>query len=693
MPVPPNATHPVQNRRPIGEIEGLRGLALTLVALFHLFGNGRVSGGVDVFLFVSGFLLTLSLARRAVSGAPAALAQRYGRTLLRLTPAALVVLIATAIMVVTVLPKSGWEQSGREIIASALYFENWELISSQLAYGAAGPMTSPLQHFWSLSIQGQFFLVWPLLITGLVLLARRVRRDPLTAVAILTGIATAASFAYAWTLNAYAPDIAYFDSFARFWELGAGALLALAMGRLPHASALMRSVLGWAGLALIVASGFVVDGATSFPGPLALLPVAGAALVIVASGSPTRLGADRFLALRPMRFVARISYPLYLWHWPILIGYLAIRGYERVGLLGGAAVFALSVAVAWATQRFVVEPILDRRGSISVRRALIAPITAIAVIAAVTAGGVAGVQHQTARQQAAVDALAASNPECLGAAAMDPATRPCDNPSLAGKLFPAPNAISTESDNRPECWAGETSHEFNVCTVGPESGYERHVLAVGDSHNNTFVGAYERIAEQMNWRIDIAGHAFCYWTAAEQPVQSPAGAAACASWKSALEEHIAQSTEVDAYIVTHSRYSAVTVPEGEDRHEVVVEGMVEAWSGRPDPAAPIIAIIDNPRYPNDTSACVEQWGLDAISECPVVPRSVGLRIDDGQRDAAARSANAHVIDLTDFYCTETECPPVIGNAVVAGGWSHLTGTFAKTLAPYIAEQAAAILDR
>lgn len=684
-----DAVRPATRR--IGEIEGLRGLALTLVVAFHLFGNGRVSGGVDVFLFVSGFLLTASLLRWQRSGTAPRLVARYGRMLLRLTPAALLVLVATAVMVYALLPRSTWEGNGREIIASALYFENWELIASQLSYGAAGPLTSPLQHFWSLSIQGQFFFIWPLIITAVVLLARRARFSASRSIVIFVSLTTAASFGYAMLRNASEPDVAYFDSFARFWELGAGAALALISVRELKLPTTVRTALGWAGIVLIVASGFLVDGARAFPGPLALLPVFGAGLIILTSGPSTRYGADRLLALRPMRFLARISYPLYLWHWPLLIGYLSIRGYDRVGVIGGVAVFAVALGLAWATQRFLVEPILPRRGRMRVRNTIVVPLTALAVVVTLTGGGVATQYIRSQEQQTALAAITTSAPDCLGAAAMDPDRAPCTNPDLDGVLIPSPDAILDDDDNRPECWATETDGSFNLCSVGPEAGYERHLLAVGDSHNNTFVGAYQRIAEELNWRIDITGHAFCYWTAAEQPVRSPAGADACASWKEGLSEQVQASAELDGIIVTHSRVSPVTVDAGADREQVVIEGMVAAWESRPNLDVPIIAIIDNPRYPAETLACVERWGLDSAAECPV-PRTDALEADDGHRAAAERATNAHIVDLTDFYCTESECPPVVGNAVVAGGWSHLTGTYAKTLAPYLARGVDAVLE-
>ncbi|MBN9200613.1 MAG: hypothetical protein ABS61_09225 [Microbacterium sp. SCN 70-18] len=199
----------VSSARRIEGIDGLRGIALTLVVLFHLFGNGCVSGGVDVFLVVSGFLLALSLGRALRSGAPIAVTRRWGRMFARLAPPAAVVLLFVVLISVFVLPPWTREQNLREVAAAALYFEDWELIWSQLAYGAAGPLASPVQHFWSLSIQAQVFLVLPVLafvIARCLPSGRSAVRVFWSVVAFLT----VASFAYAWTLNSTAPDIAYF---------------------------------------------------------------------------------------------------------------------------------------------------------------------------------------------------------------------------------------------------------------------------------------------------------------------------------------------------------------------------------------------------------------------------------------------------------------------------------------------------
>ncbi|MEV8134049.1 acyltransferase family protein [Microbacterium aurantiacum] len=327
-PSPPGASAGVR----IQGIDGLRGIALTLVVLFHLFGNGRVSGGVDVFLVVSGFLLAISLGRALSSERRIWVTRRWGRMFARLAPPAALVLLFVVVISLVILPPWTREQNLREVVAAVLYFENWELIWSQLAYGAAGPLASPVQHFWSLSIQAQVFLVLPVV----ALIVARCLPSGRSAARVfwsVIAVSTVASFTYAWTLNSTAPDVAYFDSFARFWELGVGALAAGVLARHPLIRRSWMSALGWIGLVLVVASGWLVDGARLFPGPYALIPVGGALLVILACASGDDHSLSAALSARPLRALDKISYSLYLWHWPLLITVLTITGLESVGLL------------------------------------------------------------------------------------------------------------------------------------------------------------------------------------------------------------------------------------------------------------------------------------------------------------------------------------------------------------------------
>lgn len=659
-------------QRRIREVDGLRGVALTLVVIFHLFGHGRVSGGVDVFLTVSGFLLALSLGRAVRDGRPLGIARRWGRTFARLAPPATIVLVAVVVLAYTALPPLHRQQTLAEAASAALYLENWQLIVSQLAYGAAGPDASPLQHFWSLSVQGQFFLVFPLVVAVLILVVPR--RARLAAFWTLIAVATAVSFVYAWHRNLLNPPAAYFDSFARFWELGAGALLAwfVLHGRLLPAA--LRPYTGWLGLALIVGSGFVVDGVSAYPGPAALLPVGGAALVILSSGSESRASASAVLSRPMFALVDRYSYGLYLWHWPLLITYLAWTGRDAVNPAEGAAVLAVSVVAAVLT-RFALLPI-GARTQTSARAASIVVAASVVLAVAVPAGGLAAAQLRASESTVADG--------CLGAAAMDPDLPECADDEWEGDPVPAADRLAADDAFYPECWTGYDDRTPNRCSFGPEE-HTLHLLAVGDSHLSHYNDVWRDIAERNGWRIDVMARASCTWTHAEQHQNTPAGFRDCDRWNRAVDRYVA-SAELDGIIVSQSSTKPYQVPDGADPIDYRVDGFVSAWAAATDEGVPVFVVRDNPVFPLEFTECA--YERNSTETCSV--RRTQALEEDAAAEAVSEVDEAHLIDLSDFFC-DRECPAVIGGAVVARDAGHLTRTFARTLTPYIERELLAVL--
>src|SRR5699024_7051153 len=320
------------------ELHGLRAVALGLVAVYHIW-LGRVSGGVDVFLFLSAFFLTGTFVRRLESGRPLGIPRYWLHTFKRLLPPAAVTILLVLGGTAALLPSSMWPTIMQEAVASAAYLQNLLLVLLQVDYHARDAGTaSPLQHFWSLSVQGQAFVVWPLLFLLVVGRARRglsVRR-PLIALVAVSG---AASLVWSILSTGTQQQIAYFDTAARMWEFAAGSLLALALpvldeltgARRPEDGApprlrVPRALVGWAGIAALLACGVLVDVSALFPGWIALWPLAAAGAVVVAGHSGLRWGVDALLSTRPAAFIGDISYALYLVHWPVLVLWLHHSG-------------------------------------------------------------------------------------------------------------------------------------------------------------------------------------------------------------------------------------------------------------------------------------------------------------------------------------------------------------------------------
>lgn len=693
----------------ISEIHGLRGIALALVVAFHLFGNGRVSGGIDVFLVISGFLATRSLVGRVERGR-VRLGEHYGRTFARLAAPALIVLAATAALMVAFMPQTLWTQTTREIIAAATYTLNWELIANQLTYGAAGPSSTPVQHFWSLAVQGQFFLLWPLVVVGLALVLRAAARGPLRGrldlarvLFLLTAAAFAISFVYAIKVSGADQAAAYFNSITRFWEIAAGALTALALRRLSLPEQI-KPYAAWTGLALVVTCGFVMDGADRFPGPAALWPVAGALLVMVGS-TPSPRGPRRLLATRPLRFVADISYELYLWHWPLLIAWLYYSGGERLTVASAAGVLVVSTVLAWATNRLVTRQVQTYVIKPGGRRALIATVATLGIA---LVAGVQGLNAIDRSEQRAIEdsaRLASADPyatECLGAAAMAAAVeaRSCENPALEGRISPAIAAIGNDEDNQPSCWSfKERPVRFTACPQGTREGYTKRMLVVGDSHAVAPAGAFDLVGEEHGWRIDVAARAACHWSHRELGWNFSDNRAACRAWNDQLEAYLAapEQKDLDAIIVTHSARKMTKPIGSETPWEATVNGMVEAWAARPSTDVKIIALTDNPMFEPDTAAylrkdlgCISQHSPETAGRACGKPRAEVL-MDDPHHEAIARDPNGAIVDLTHLYCDDDFCPAVIGNVIVYRDGNHLTARYARSLAPYLGQELARIV--
>lgn len=661
------------------DIQALRAIAVLAVLLYHLWPNRLTGGyvGVDVFFVISGFLITSHLLRELEATGGIRLGRFWARRAARLLPSSLLVLALTALAVIAFVPRGFWNQFLGETLAASLYIENWRLAADSVDYLAGENQPSPIQHFWTLSVEEQFYVALPLLLIGGALVLRRMPARRATLIVLVS--AASASFAYGVWLTAWSPSGSYFSTLTRAWEFGLGALVAF----LPPAWSLAKRIIVPLGVAAIVLSSLMFTEHTPFPGIAAAVPVLGTALVIY-GGQRSLL--SRAGTLAPVAFLGRVSYAVYLAHWPPIVLVPFITGHplttwEKLAILAG------SLAVGWWLTTFIEDPVRFSPRLLGGRRpGTVAVWSALGMAIVVMIGGSALLvnAHDSRENLARAEALANAVPYCFGAQAIDPAIAPCQNADLDGIVVPAPADAQSDDDNRAECWSRTTDPELNVCSVGAEADYDRHLFAVGDSHNNTLVGVYDDIGRQFNWRIDIAGHAGCYWTDTPQKLSDAESTTACASWVAEVDRHIDQSDVLDAIVVTRSSG-------GRTADEQTIDGMVAAWTGRPDVDVPVIAILDNPRLPKDVVACLER-DLDTATARCAVTRSEAV-FDDGQAQAAARTQNAHHIDLTNRYCTAETCAPIVGGVLVYRDGNHLTATYASTIAPYLATELERVLSR
>jgi peptidoglycan/LPS O-acetylase OafA/YrhL len=536
------------------DVEGLRAVAVLAVVLFHAAVPGTAGGfaGVDVFFVISGFLITGLLWREAGSGGRLRFARFYGARARRLLPAAVVVLVATAAVATAVLPPLRVRGVLGDAVASALYVGNYRLAVQGTDYLAASSPPSPFQHYWSLGVEEQFYLFWPALLVLAAWVGRRLLRHrpaaaPAAAPAVVLAAVAGASFAVSLVWTATSSPWAYFSLPSRAFELAVGGLVALGTPLWRHLAGPVAAVGGWAGLTLVVGSCVLLSARTPFPGTAALAPVLGAALVVVAGCAAPRGGAGVLLGLPPLRWIGRLSYSWYLWHWPVLVLAPPLLGH-RLGLPAWLAAAAVSAALALATLHLVENPLRFaaplRR---SPRRSLVlgGALTAAGVCAALLAGVLA--PGTTGRGQAV------ATPHVRPPAA--PATRsPAESPAeeqvraLAAQVQAVVRASAglqaVPSDLIPPlsragsdtaqpfhdgCDQGFTTATQPPCVFGDPAG-STTVALVGDSHAAAWYPAVEPVAEQRQERLDVLAKATCpfCWTC-RRTAHTSAGASPSAS--------------------------------------------------------------------------------------------------------------------------------------------------------------------
>lgn len=647
------------------DIDGLRAVAVLLVVTYHVW-FGRVSGGVDVFLMLSAFFLTRGFLRRMDGPNPVRPVRHLLGMFRRLLPAAAVTLLAVLALVRTVYPPTIWNAVWEQTWASLFYVQNRVLAADAVDYYARSEAPSPLQHFWSLSVQGQAFVLWVAILAVCQVLVRRRGWAADRVVGVAFGAVFLVSFAYSVLITAADQRAAYFDTGARLWEFAAGSLLVVA---LPHfrLGDRVRAVLGWAGLAGLLALGMVVDVQGGFPGFLALWPVLCAAAVVLSGSGAQPVGPARFLASRAFGMLGRDAYGLYLVHWPLLITLLVVTGRSNAGLTGGALVIAVSLVLARGLTAVVDAPVRAWRRSDS---SPLIPLAVLAVTTAVVVTPLAGWQVASAIQDREVQARALlDNP---GAAVLRDPTLP--QPSADAALLPLPTQLEDEWVQLDQECSGVRAVQDDILrgTCSEARGTQRAgqtVVVIGDSHAQQATGALLPVAAERGWGVVFLIKGGC-----SMGVDEPGMDPSCPDWREAAISHAEQLAPAAVMtVVTRSN-------PGED-DEALRPGIDRFVERMTDAGIDVFAVRDNARFSFDMFGCVVN------SENPIdcaVPQSSSL----AESNPAARLAGPGVrmIDLTPWICPEDFCPGIIGNVVVYRDDNHLSRTYATTLAPSLAEQ-------
>ena len=663
------------------EIQALRALAVLGVLLFHLWPLRLPGGyvGVDVFFVVSGFLITDHLLREHQRTDRVSLPRFWARRARRLLPASLLVLVVTAFAVWLWVPEARWAQFGREIIASALYVENWALAAQSVDYMALSNVKSPVQHFWSLGVEEQFYLVWPLLIIAGYAIARLARRSTNAAIATVLAVAVIASLAYSVSLTATDPSVAYFSTFTRAWEFGLGALLSLALRRAPQPfRGGWASAASWAGFGMIAAAMLLFTEATPFPSYTASLPVIGT-LLVISAGSPRAVGAPTPLfSLRPLQLIGDVSYGTYLWHWPLIV-LLPYALKAPLTTVSAIAILLASILLGWLSKRFIEDP-LRTRPIIAGTRPRWTFAGVLVVMGIVVGAAMPLATHTIAPPKSP---SVADQPDCYGAAAMvDSACGPAEEVAL--EASPASFTIDLPPEDIRACERSTNSGAYQRCDFGPVPATGPHVALIGDSHSTRLVEPLRTAIEEEGGTLstflvsgcavmshELTGSAWGYEQVyAEQ----------CRDLTTQMQDEIAADPDIDLVVLNNRTRLYVS---GEQAfHPLTEEAVANSIDRLRNVGKQVVVIKDPP----EMSAIPPQQGesaadcLERVSspqECSL-PRSQAVFADP--MAAAAETAGAGLIDLDVYFCNADRCMSQIGGLVVYSDDNHLTRSFALSLA-------------
>jgi peptidoglycan/LPS O-acetylase OafA/YrhL len=653
-----------ENRYRLGyrpDIEGLRAVAVSLVILSHAgvsaFGGGFI--GVDVFFVLSGYLISGLLISEFANSDKIDFLRFYTRRLQRLAPALLVMLVVTSIMVYRTIAPLDQGPHYAAGATAALWMSNLHFSMNELDYFSAGTSENMFLHTWSLSVEEQFYLLWPALII-LTLKTRGQKSSPTPIKALLWALllVTAASFSISWYLTYNHSTWAYYLPTSRAWQFAAGALALLVtfkvrkgVGGISPSSHPTKpgltNVLGWLGLGLVLLSAILITDTSHYPGTWAIAPTLGTALMLIAGTNPGKRSVSNALSARPLVFIGNLSYGWYLWHWPVLL--LAKILNPTLSPSGAAVAIGVSLVLAWLSYRLLESPIRHSQ-YLSARPRLFCSIAIALMVAVVT------FQLYLLRS------------------------------SQVHILSPEMEKIGLIRNNLPIIYAQKCdewieSADLKKCEFGTATP-EHQALLIGDSIAGQWFSAGAEIGQWPDWRFTVLTKSACplvdipfFYKAIGKRYE------VCEVWRAKLVAEI-QRSKPDLVIMGSSHNYPYTSAQWED-------GTSSLLAQVADSAGSIIIVRSTPILPVDPIRCVanrlwqqKQLPFDLPIDCSVTTGHVkGDAVYSALQAAAMRYSNVRTVDLNALVCPNDICAATSGDTFVFRDNQHLTDHFVKLIKP------------
>lgn len=654
---------------------------MALVVVFHLWPQALPGGfvGVDAFFVISGYLISAHLKKELDATGTIRLGEFWARRARRLLPASFTVLFICLGVTWCVVPLSLWANSLKDCAGAAFYALNWILAVDAVDYSASEESASPVQHFWSLSVEEQFYLVWPIVIVCASALAirfsgKRLRFVRASLLAIVAG-SLLASVVEGWSPDA--PD--YFVTWNRAWEFGAGALLAFSSD--PKAREAKRDFVGLLAALVLIASAFVISEKTPFPGSAALVPVVATVLALRFGQGTARFRLEKILDLRPVQWVGDASYSIYLWHWPLIIFSNELPDRIRDTFAIRLSIIPLTLVLAWLSKRYIEDSV--RNSSILVRKGPWPTFALTASAMGVTLMVVLALhEHASAARTERhpwVKAMQRRAMPCLGANT----TPNCVNSELNGRLIPEPWAA--RSDHQPFCMANNRGDETpKVCRRGRQGkGVRLRTAVAGDSHAAHWSATFEQGAKQRGEQVIQLMKGSCPFSMSERE-SAPLLRKSCEVFKKKIWAVLRSDKLIHRLVLSASSFNQLVERHGLDDFESASLGYEEMLLALPPHIKEVIVMRDVPRPRPDVIQCLERLDTDLERLAPGACARSRERalLPDPLADAARRvGGRVHVIDFTDAFCDSEICSPVIGNVLAYRDGHHLSGTMAQSFGP------------
>lgn len=641
------------------EIEGLRIVAALLVAIYHIW-FGKVSGGVDVFFVVSGFLITTSIISTINKTGEFKFWQYISKLMKRLFPLAFIIILVVLILSIFFLPSTIFDKTIKETFSSMFYYQNWQLAISNTDYLDANQMKSPFEHYWAMSIQGQFYIIWFILFSGILLLIKKYGlSNGKRLVNVVLGFLFIVSFIYSVYLTAINQPLAYFITFTRVWEFALGGLLCINLSSIKISN-IAAEIIGWIGLIGLILTGALFDVSTMFPGYIALWPMTCALLIILSGNKETKYGVKNFLSMPIMIKLGGVSFGIYLWHW-VLLSFYKYNISENPGIVAGLLIILLSIALSFVTTKYIETPIRNAKfNKLAFKR-----IGYIALVNILLITGLVS-HNQYVKIQ---DKKAVANKDYPGALSInldkDKIKENKPKPEFANVFDDLPQSHLDNSNQ------SMSKSEVKVGKYGKQKDYKATIALVGSSHSEHWLGAVIKAAEENDYRvINITRSGTRFSTGYKKNTLQD-------DWVKNVENYLEKADDIDL-VLSHVTASDT---ESEKIQQQMVDQLLKVKNNY---GIEVMAIRDIPRYDFNVSEELEKHGeKDTIERMNKGNRQLDEafweQISNEEKDLPQ-------FDPSEYFKVNGKYRPIIGNIVVYRDMDHMTNTYSETFGPILGDE-------